>query len=1011
MTRSSENRCFRRFQETRDPRLLGKVFDATAAELLRVAGHLSNGDRELTQDALQATFLTAIEKSDSYDTERDVRPWLLGILANHVRKERRRTVRQRGVDVSQAGLAATDSPVVDVQLAEFGSAALAAMKELPSPFREAIVLHLQHGLSAAEIGEALGRPAGTVRTQIVRGMDRLRALLPAGFTAAALGMMLTPGPILASVRSNVLATLPAVAVASSSFVLTGWRLYAMIAASVTVVLSVLSSLSSGPSVAPPAGVATADPQQVVERASVDSDLERELVAEGEPELPVVQVKPAPKAPIDPNLQRIALKVVYVGGKPAGNVPVGVFLNGGLKTWQTDARGRLNLYLPWPGLHEIYAIGTNERTYVSWNLGGRRPRVVKSRIEIKDGMTLDLKVVDAAGKPVAGATIESAHGFTAGRTMLTTIGKTDANGRFVRSHVPARKASVRVWADGYQPSPLQNVAGKIGEVAEKTLTLAKAGHRVRGTVVDEKGEPVANAQLALVQLRGRPKQPQFLIAGEDGTFEIGTLSGGRHVIVGMHHDKVMRRGQVRFAHDGRGTINVELRLTRGARIIGTLKSQTGQTWAGTNLVARDRPEAIHGLPFLETWTTSGAGGKFVMEGLLPGTYALESDHVETKVVTVAEGETHEWMPVRSALQPMSLRLLDSQGKPLSGWRVAVIPDGQNWIDAGMNTGPDGRLLESMTGFFFAPGTYCRLAMYKPQGKSDKPYADFGRIPSLITPPLIVGVEHEVHVPASANSLHRVTGQLVDSEGAPITKATVRIYGDLDGQFGPDAEVDATGTFRFEDIPAGRRHAYVSMPGRPKFSLPTVAVGPQPVMELGLIEIPATGRIIVTVPKAVAGSKGLRMQLTSASGHRKWLRKQDDGTWRSDILYHGNYEVTGRTGTTWAPPLKVVLMKPEVRADVAFVPHKASKLVVQLPHDYPRNSSAWSGDLKAHLNGRVVFEGSLNYGFGGLFQDRMEFSRSLPPGRLELEIVSWHKRKGYAKLTVPATGGGQVVIRIE
>ncbi|MFK7742442.1 MAG: hypothetical protein AB8H80_19165, partial [Planctomycetota bacterium] len=63
MTRSQENRCFRRFQKSRDPRLLAKVFDATAAELLRVAGHLSHGDRELTQDALQATYLTAIERA------------------------------------------------------------------------------------------------------------------------------------------------------------------------------------------------------------------------------------------------------------------------------------------------------------------------------------------------------------------------------------------------------------------------------------------------------------------------------------------------------------------------------------------------------------------------------------------------------------------------------------------------------------------------------------------------------------------------------------------------------------------------------------------------------------------------------------------------------------------------------------------------------------------------------------------------------------------------------------
>ena len=207
MTRSSENRYFRSFQQTRDPRMLGKVFDATAAELLLVAGHLANGDRELTKDALQATFLTAIERADSYDAERDVRPWLLGILANQLRKERRRALRHQSADAMVAELAATGSPVADAQAAEFGAMAQAAMKRLSSPFREVMVFHLQHGLTAVEIADALGRPAGTVRTQIVRGMERLRALLPAGFTAAALGMVLTPGPILAAVRQQVLATL------------------------------------------------------------------------------------------------------------------------------------------------------------------------------------------------------------------------------------------------------------------------------------------------------------------------------------------------------------------------------------------------------------------------------------------------------------------------------------------------------------------------------------------------------------------------------------------------------------------------------------------------------------------------------------------------------------------------------------------------------------------------------------------------------------------------------------
>jgi hypothetical protein len=908
-------------------------------------------------------------------------------------------------------LPATGSLVADVQGAEFGAAAKAAMKKLPVPFKEVVVLHLQHGLTATEIGEALGRPAGTVRTQIVRGMDRLRALLPAGFTAAALGMMLTPGPIMAAVRSNVLATLPPVAIASSSFFLAGWRLYAMIAASLTVVLSVLSSLWSGDPVAPPVGVATVDTTQIVEQAKSDWEVDRELVAEGGPEGPVVQGQPAPKVPVDPNLQRVALKVVYQGGKPAAHVPIGVFLRGALQTWETDARGRLSLYLPWPGLHEIYALGTNERATVMWHNGQRRPRVVKSRIEIKDGMTLDLKVVDAAGKPVPGAIVESGHGFNASRTMLTILGKTDASGQFVRSHVPARRGPIRVWAEGYQPSPMTYVGGKLGEVAEKTLTLATAGHRVRGTVVDEKGQPVANAQLALVQLRGQTKQPQFMVAGEDGSFETGTLDTGRHVIVGMHNDKVMRRGTVRFAHSGGDTVDVELRLTRGTRIVGTLKSQSGQTWAGSNLVARGRPEAIHSLPFLATWTTSGAGGKFSMEGLAPGTYALESEHVETKVVTLAEGETFEWSPVRSALQPLKVRLVDPKGNPLSGWRIAALPPGQDWVDAAVNTGPDGRFTYQMSAFSFAPGTYCRLAIYKPQGKSDNAYDDFSRIPSLMTPPLSVGFEHEVRVPASASTLHRVNGQLVDTEGEPIAAATVRIYADLGWQSGSDAEVDATGTFRFEDIPGGRKRAYVTIPGRPLFSLSTIVVGPQDVTQLGRIEIPATGRIVVSVPEAVDGSRKLRLQLRNEAGQSKWLRKQKDGTWYSDLLYYGNYEVTGRTGTTWAPPAKVVLKSSKVRADLAFVPHEASKLTVQLPHDFPRNAASWSGDLTVRSNGRVVFEGSLDYRFDGRFLERMVFSRALPPGRLELEVTAWNKRKGHAELIVPRNGGGEVLVQIK
>ena len=49
-----------------------------------------------------------------------------------------------------------------------------SIARLPKPYQPVLHLHLGHGLSAQDIALALGRPPGTVRTQLVRGMELLR---------------------------------------------------------------------------------------------------------------------------------------------------------------------------------------------------------------------------------------------------------------------------------------------------------------------------------------------------------------------------------------------------------------------------------------------------------------------------------------------------------------------------------------------------------------------------------------------------------------------------------------------------------------------------------------------------------------------------------------------------------------------------------------------------------------------------------------------------------------------
>src|SRR5688572_24272593 len=93
---SSPEEPFVRFQRTGESDALAEVFDQTAAELLRVAGHLLN-DLHVAEDLVQATFLVAIERKHDYQPGKgSVLSWLTGILINRIRVHRRLSRRGAG---------------------------------------------------------------------------------------------------------------------------------------------------------------------------------------------------------------------------------------------------------------------------------------------------------------------------------------------------------------------------------------------------------------------------------------------------------------------------------------------------------------------------------------------------------------------------------------------------------------------------------------------------------------------------------------------------------------------------------------------------------------------------------------------------------------------------------------------------------------------------------------------------------------------------------------------------
>ena len=141
-------------------------------DLLRIA-HVVCGDADIAADAAQAAWSIAWRRLGDLRDPARIRPWLMSIAANQARQaarsRRRRQVRE--VTVQDPSVAAADSSVAArIDLAN-------ALATLDPRDRELLALRYLAGLDSQEIGQAVGMPAGTVRSRLARARERLRVEL------------------------------------------------------------------------------------------------------------------------------------------------------------------------------------------------------------------------------------------------------------------------------------------------------------------------------------------------------------------------------------------------------------------------------------------------------------------------------------------------------------------------------------------------------------------------------------------------------------------------------------------------------------------------------------------------------------------------------------------------------------------------------------------------------------------------------------------------------------------
>lgn len=143
-------------------------------------------DVEDAEDITQETFVKVWKNIHKFDTDKNFKTWLLGIAHNTAIDllRKRRSFVFSDFDTEKGGNSITDflpdpgllSPELFEQI-ELKNILDEALSELSPSYREVLTLYFEEDLTFKEIGEVLGKPLNTVKSQQRRALQALKELL------------------------------------------------------------------------------------------------------------------------------------------------------------------------------------------------------------------------------------------------------------------------------------------------------------------------------------------------------------------------------------------------------------------------------------------------------------------------------------------------------------------------------------------------------------------------------------------------------------------------------------------------------------------------------------------------------------------------------------------------------------------------------------------------------------------------------------------------------------------
>ncbi|MEZ6038412.1 MAG: sigma-70 family RNA polymerase sigma factor [Planctomycetota bacterium] len=897
---------FERFRQSGDAAALAAVFDAVAPELLLVAAHVAPTGVE-PEDLLQATFVDAIEHADRWDAQRRLMPWLIGVLVQHARAERRRAARR--VDEARLLERDVDDPAVLVETADLSERVAAAVASMPVLYRQVLTLRLVHALTPTQIAAALGCPVATVKTRLQRGMELLRGALPAGL-ATSVALLCGSGRGLAQVKAAVLAKVGgAVPVATAGVAAVGWLggTIAMKKFAVAVVALVCLTLALtwspwsaagdaavSPTVEPPAAAqgavvvsleeSAAKPDGVDAAAAVTREAVSAATATGEAALTFVWKHDGSPASglhvtVQSHLPSSSSKDVFDG--------------------HADRQGRLRLDGLAPGNYSLFGPR-------SWGLlavhAGQR---VERRIEVEAALRCDGVVVDSSGRCVADADVFVQYFPNSADAAPRWMARSAADGTF---HC-ATDHGGWFWArkPGRAASAIQE--GQLEGLVMLRLELGGPAATLRGRVVGIDGRG-ATAAKVLILAQGDPATcaaPVEVVADQAGDFAVDELGVGPHLVVveAAGHAASATRIEVQPGDGNR----LDVRLGRGATIEGTVRDRDERAlvarlearpgWAGSQ---RQWTEALRPV-YLRCVqrTPCAADGSYRLEHVPVGPVEVMAEPsrealADRRELLLSEGQVVRcdfWLQRSGAIRG---RLVDPVGESLVGWTVSFEP-----VDGGRmartETGVDG--VFSQDGL---DAERYRVTAAPPWGRDGVPWAIAEDVPK--------GADVLLRASARQEQGARMIGRALTRAGAPAGRLVLCAM-PMGARQGQERAVvpDAEGRFVSTLLPPGRYRVTARIDDEGGVDLGERVVVAGVDVDLGHVQAAPCGMVELRFRDADGRWFAPdELSIFSAAGRCDAFDEVADGAYRSTMVPAGRYTLVAR-----GPDFAQVMHEVEVVGD--------------------------------------------------------------------------------------------------